>query len=94
MQNATDKLADELRLRVAIDRQVWKRVASFKDSGRDERHFVLEVDQRGNAVISFGDGEHGRRPPVGADVSVNYRFGAGSEGDKRKRRRYIRLSRG
>lgn len=61
--------------RVTIDGEAWKRVKSLAESGPDDPHYAVTVDQDGATVIEFGDGVHGRRPPDGGEMRVTYRSG-------------------
>jgi len=51
----------------------------FSNSG--DRHFVLEVESGGQALLRFGDDGHGRRPDAGAVFTARYRVGNGSGGN-------------
>jgi predicted phage baseplate assembly protein len=42
---------------------------------------AAEPDREGRATVRFGDGEHGRRPPVDDPMSVRYRVGHGRVGN-------------
>jgi hypothetical protein len=63
------------RLRVAVDGEPWREVASLAESGPEDRHYVVNVCDDGATLIEFGDGVHGRRPPDGGSVRVRYRTG-------------------
>lgn len=62
-------------LQIAIDGEPWQRVVSLAESGQGDPHYVVTVAEEGASVIDFGDGVHGRRPPVGGGVRVSYRSG-------------------
>lgn len=62
-------------VQVAIDGEPWQLVASLAESGAGDPHYVVTVAEDGATVVEFGDGVHGRRPPVGGGVGVRYRFG-------------------
>lgn len=64
-------------LRVAIDGEGWRRVASLARSGPNDAHYVVKLAPHGATSIEFGDGVHGRRPPTDGEVRVTYRYGAG-----------------
>ncbi|NIM95762.1 MAG: putative baseplate assembly protein [Anaerolineales bacterium] len=50
------------------------------DSGPFELHFTVETDNKGRALIRFGDGAYGQTPPNGAHIKAKYRVGVGSAG--------------
>lgn len=54
----------------------WDLRPDLDASGPGDRHAVLE-----RGAIRFGDGRHGRVPPPGSDVFVQYRATAGRAGD-------------
>lgn len=68
--------------------------SNLLNSSQFDHHYVVETDNSGQAVIRFGDGEHGREPPetvpVNKDsetndekigINVIYRFGVGRSGN-------------
>jgi hypothetical protein len=57
----------------------WIEVPSLAGSGPDDRHFTLD---RETGRVTFGDGEHGRRPPEGSAVEAAYRCGGGRTGNR------------
>lgn len=63
----------ESSVHLAIDGQPWLGVASLDESGPDDRHYVVSVREDGATVIEFGDGEHGRQPPVGGRLRLSFR---------------------
>jgi predicted phage baseplate assembly protein len=54
-------------------------VDSFLDSGPNDRHFLVRVDQNDRATLRFGDGRNGL-PPSGT-VTVRYKTGGGTSGN-------------
>ncbi len=40
----------------------WTPVPNLLDSGPFDQHFVVEIDNDGDAVLRFGDDQYGRRP--------------------------------
>lgn len=44
-------------------------------------HYVVEIDNDGIAHLRFGDGDLGRRPPVGIRFTAAYRIGNGTAGN-------------
>ena len=57
----------------------WIEVRSLAGSGPDDRHFTLDRD---TGHVTFGDGEHGRRPAEGSRVEATYRGGSGRAGNR------------
>lgn len=55
----------------------WQRVDDFSQSDGENKHYILD---RETGNIRFGDGVHGRRPPVGSVIKATYHCGAGEEG--------------
>ncbi|WP_431066970.1 putative baseplate assembly protein [Methylotuvimicrobium sp.] len=62
------------------DRQ-WRSCADLLSSHADDRHFVAEIDERGRAVLRFGDGEMGKSPEAGTKFFARYRTGNGTAGN-------------
>jgi hypothetical protein len=63
--------------------EVWVRWQSRPHlffSGPDDRHYVVE---RARGRVMFGDGEHGRIPPIGPNsiVATSFRVGGGTAGN-------------
>jgi hypothetical protein len=77
--------SDELEryLRYDLERlpETWSPVRDLLGSGSEDRHFVVEVDDEGQARLRFGDGETGRRPAAGMAFRANYRVGNGLQGN-------------
>jgi hypothetical protein len=69
-------LQTQSRLAVTIDASPWREAASFESSGPSDAVYVVNRGADGSATVRFGDGQHGRRPPIGAHVAVTYRTGA------------------
>lgn len=61
--------------------QPWQRQRDLLASGPDDRHFVVEIDNRGRAYLRFGDGNHGARPTPGTIFEATYRIGNGPAGN-------------
>lgn len=60
---------------------VWTAVRDLLASMPDERHFVVEVDNRGRSTVRFGDGGSGRAPDAGSMFHTSYRVGNGATGN-------------
>ena len=52
---------------------------SLAESGPDDCHFTLD---RETGSVTFGNGEHGRRPAEGSLVEATYRCGSGRSGNR------------
>jgi hypothetical protein len=66
-----------VRFSVEINGQVWQQVESLETSGPNDRHYTLKLEGENQAVLTFGDGKHGARPPSGAGkIKVAYDKGA------------------
>lgn len=67
-------------LKIRVDGILWKEVASFFGAGFDDSVYIVRQNDEGETLITFGDGERGRRLPTGRDnVVASYRFGAGAK---------------
>ena len=58
--------ARRLSVSLEINGLAWHQVDSLAASGPRDRHFTLELQPGGFAVLRFGDGARGARPPSGA----------------------------
>lgn len=70
-----------LRLVVTVDGSLWRGVADLERAGSSDPVYVAERGADGSLTLRFGDGQHGRRPPPGARVTVTYREGGGGTGN-------------
>lgn len=59
----------------------WLPVRDLLSSGPSAQEFVVEVDVGNRAVLRFGDGVSGRRPPAGTSFALRYRVGGGAAGN-------------
>lgn len=59
----------------------WTSRYDLIESGPDDRHFVVEIDDDGIAHLRFGDGELGFPPAAGTTFAANYRIGNGVSGN-------------
>ncbi len=67
-------------LQVRVNGILWKEVDSFFGRGPDDEVYIVRNDiEDRRAVITFGDGIRGRRPPTGTNnVFASYRSGVGA----------------
>jgi hypothetical protein len=59
----------------------WQSRCDLLESGPDDRHFVVEVDDDGIAHLRFGDGVLGRQPQAGEFFRAAPRIGNGPAGN-------------
>ncbi|HLO28805.1 MAG TPA: putative baseplate assembly protein [Anaerolineales bacterium] len=74
---ARRSLVDDLVQRWAC----WIPQNDLLDSGPDDRHFVVEIDNNGYAHLRFGNGELGSLPEAGSGFFATYRVGNGITGN-------------
>lgn len=78
-------IPDGLRQALSAELQqmllAWWARFDLLSSGSDERHFVVEIDNEGNAHLRFGNGELGRLPEAGSAFFATYRVGNGTAGN-------------
>jgi predicted phage baseplate assembly protein len=63
------------------DGERWTARADLLDSGPDDRHFVVEIDDDGRGHLRFGNGSSGRAPAPGTTLTATYRAGNGRRGN-------------
>jgi len=61
--------------------QTWEARQDLLESGSDDRHFVVEVDDERTAHLRFGDGDCGRLPAAREAFRAAYRVGDGPVGN-------------
>jgi hypothetical protein len=67
---------------VVVDERTWQQVGTLNDSEPGDAHYAVRMTEQGFLRIEFGDGEHGRRLPTGANnVRVRHRLGSGLAGN-------------
>lgn len=59
----------------------WAPKIDLLESTSEDQHFVVEIDNEGNAHLRFGDGQLGRMPSPGTTFKANYRVGNGPTGN-------------
>jgi hypothetical protein len=74
-------LDDVLVTGVPDPRWQWQARYDLLESGPDDRHFVVEIDDDGAAHLRFGDGVLGRQPQAGDFFRAASRIGNGSAGN-------------
>jgi hypothetical protein len=61
--------------------QRWSARPDLLGSSPDDRHFVVEIDDRRIASLRFGDGQCGHAPAAGETFRAHYRTGNGVAGN-------------
>lgn len=61
--------------------EIWTPVPDLLDSGAFDRHFVVDIDNDGGAVLRFGDDAYGARPLGAVAATARYRIGNGRAGN-------------
>lgn len=61
--------------------QEWQARRDLLESGAEDRHYVVEMDDARKAHIRFGDGDCGRSPDAGDSFRADYRIGSGTVGN-------------
>jgi hypothetical protein len=65
-------------LEITVDGARWREVESLFLAGPEDRVYTVDLDARGKATVTFGDGVTGRAPPEGREnIRARYRHGAG-----------------
>jgi hypothetical protein len=80
LHTTLDNVTPEVLL-LDSDTEIWEPRRDLLNSDEDAKHFVVETECDGTAVLRFGDDEHGERPNVGIAFSATYRVGNGSAGN-------------
>jgi hypothetical protein len=69
-------------LKVYVNDIEWHEAATFVETGPKDRVFVTDTGDDDKVTITFGDGEHGARPPTGMEnLRAVYRSGIGKGGN-------------
>jgi len=63
-----------------VEKSEWLPKSDLMSSEPEDRHFVVEMNNEGIALLRFGDGESGRQPEVGESFIAEYRIGNGIAG--------------
>jgi hypothetical protein len=74
-------LGDVLVAGTPDPRWQWQSQYDLLESGPDDRHFVVEIDDDGAAHLRFGDGVLGRQPQAGDFFRAASRIGNGPAGN-------------
>lgn len=66
---------------ITVNGDTWIEVSNFISSKSTDRHFVVEIDTDGVAVVKFGDGQTGSVPGIGLVIAIEYRYDADDNGN-------------
>ncbi|MBD2253373.1 putative baseplate assembly protein [Nostoc parmelioides] len=69
-------------LQVYVNNVLWQEVASLEEQDSRSQCYIVQIDDRGEFTIIFGDGIHGSRLPSGQEnIIATYRSGIGQVGE-------------
>jgi len=66
---------------VYVDGDLWTEQDNFLNSTSQSKHYTLDTNDDGAAIVTFGDGTAGRIPALGAAITADYRYGANLDGN-------------
>ena len=66
---------------IQLNNSTWTPQYDLIDSNSEDQHFVVEMDNDGQANLRFGDGELGIRPEANTHFQATYRVGNGLVGN-------------
>jgi len=73
VQTSNKKYHRKAKIKLKVNGELWHQVPDLNDSAADDKHYVVRVGDEGTAVIIFGDGKHGARPPSGrSNIKVTF----------------------
>ncbi|MBL4658864.1 MAG: hypothetical protein JKY19_00780 [Alcanivoracaceae bacterium] len=65
-----------------VGNRYWQQVENLSNSGAEDHHYQIKIDEDNKLSVHFGDGRHGRKLPTGIDnIRVNFREGNGEAGN-------------
>ncbi|MBD2455441.1 putative baseplate assembly protein [Nostoc sp. FACHB-87] len=69
-------------LQVYVNNVLWQEVISLEEQDARSQCYIVQIDDRGEFTIIFGDGIHGSRLPSGQEnIIATYRSGIGQVGE-------------
>jgi predicted phage baseplate assembly protein len=78
---ATNAAGAASTLRIRVNGVLWDETPALYGAPRDDTVYIVRLGDDGKAVVTFGDGERGRRLPTGSEnVKATYRVGTGEAG--------------
>ena len=72
MRTNSKKFQNTVNIKLEVNGELWNRVSILDDSAPDDNHYIVKEDDKGWAVIIFGDGKHGARLPTGKNIKVTF----------------------
>jgi len=66
---------------IELNNSTWTPQYDLIDSNSEDQHFVVEMDNDGQAHLRFGDGKLGIRPEANTNFQATYRVGNGLVGN-------------
>ena len=68
-------------LRLQVNEIQWEETPSLFELGPRDRAYEVRIEDDGKAIVQFGDGTRGARPPTGVEnIAATYRVGIGLAG--------------
>ncbi len=64
-------------LQVWVDGVLWNEVENFYQQDKDAEVYIVRQDDDQQSIVTFGDGERGKRLNSNSRVTASYRYGAG-----------------
>ncbi|OUL29649.1 putative baseplate assembly protein [Nostoc sp. RF31YmG] len=71
----------QIQLTNTVNNSIWSAKYDLIDSNSEDQHFVVEMDNDGQAHLRFGDGELGIKPAANTHFQATYRVGNGLAGN-------------
>lgn len=79
---ATTPSGVKSELEVRVNGILWQKVSSLYFSSQSDQHYTIQIEDNGETIVSFGDGQRGARLLSGQEnVEAKYRQGLGLEGN-------------
>jgi hypothetical protein len=72
MKRRTQEKIKVTSVNVSVNGEAWVQVSDLSKSRSDDPHYIVRRDSQEGGWIQFGDGKHGRKPPIGSEVAVSY----------------------
>lgn len=80
-ERAGEKREEKIHKKNDEGKKKWRPRRDLLNSRREDRHVVVEVDDREIAHVRFGNGDLGRRVEPGVAMKATYRIGNGARGN-------------
>jgi hypothetical protein len=66
---------------ITINAIIWEEQDTLGFSGPTDRHFIVDINELGQAYIKFGDGVFGQIPPTGFPINASWYTSLGAAGN-------------